>query len=238
MGGNVSARPGANQCAVDSRRERDVDREGRLTRTRPIAVLTERFDRALAYAARLHRDDVRKGSGIPYLSHLLSVAALVIEDGGSEDEAIAGLLHDALEDHPEATDRATLRREFGERVLALVEGCTDTPEDYAGGQKPPWKERKEAYIAHVLGADEGGVRVSLADKVHNARAILADYRRIGDALWTRFNVGRPTPQEVRGEVLWYYRSLAASFRAAGASAYLIEELERTLDTLERVIDKA
>ena len=199
-------------------------------------VLTERFDQALTYAAQLHRGDVRKGSGIPYVSHLLSVCALVIEDGGSEDEAIAALLHDALEDHPEAVDRAAIRLEFGDRVLELVEGCTDTPADFAGGRKPPWKDRKRAYIQHVREADEGGVRVSLADKVHNARSILADYRRVGESLWTRFNTGSLVPAEIRVEVLWYYRSLQHAFREAGASGFLIDELERTLDAVEELVE--
>lgn len=197
-------------------------------------LLTSRFDRALAYASRLHRGDLRKGSATPYVAHLLSVCALVLEDGGTEDEAIAALLHDALEDHPEATSRAELAAGFGERVLALVEGCTDTPPDYAGGRKPPWRARKEAYVAHVRVADAGGVRVSLADKVHNARAILADYRRIGDEVWSRFNVGKQAPAEIRGEVLWYYRAMADAFLHAGASGYLIEELERTLAEIERL----
>jgi (p)ppGpp synthase/HD superfamily hydrolase len=198
-------------------------------------ALTDRFDLALGYASELHRKDVRKGSGVPYVAHLLSVCALVLEDEGDEDEAIAALLHDALEDHPDSTDRATIAARFGARVLELVEGCTDTPPEYSGGEKPEWRARKEGYIAHVLTADAGGVRVSLADKLHNARTILADYRRIGDALWTRFNVGRSEPLEIREQVLWYYWSLADAFRRAGASGYLIEELERTLAEIDRLL---
>jgi (p)ppGpp synthase/HD superfamily hydrolase len=200
-----------------------------------MALLTDRFDRALAFAVGLHREDLRKGSQTPYVAHLLSVCALVLEDGGTEDEAIAALLHDALEDHPDATDRPSIRREYGERVLALVEGCTDTPADYSGGRKPAWKARKQGYIEHVRHADAGGVRISLADKLHNARAILADYRRIGDALWSRFNVGHPDLVDIRREVLWYYRELAGAFRHAGASGYLIEELERTLEEIDQLI---
>jgi (p)ppGpp synthase/HD superfamily hydrolase len=200
--------------------------------------LGDRFDLALTYASQLHRGDVRKGSGVPYVAHLLSVCALVLEDGGTEEEAIAGLLHDALEDHPEQADRTLIALDFGPRVLELVEGCTDTPPDFRGGRKPPWKARKEAYIEHVRGADAGGVRVSLADKLHNARAILADYRRIGDALWARFNVGSPEPAEIRRQVLWYYRSLANAFREAGASGYLIEELERTLGDIEGLVGES
>jgi (p)ppGpp synthase/HD superfamily hydrolase len=202
------------------------------------ARLTDRFDLALTYAAQLHRGDVRKGSDVPYVAHLLSVCALVLEDGGSEDEAIAALLHDSLEDHPESADRVAIEADFGARVLELVEACTDTPADYRGGAKPPWRARKEGYIEHVRHADPGALRVSLADKLHNARAILADYRRIGDSLWSRFNVGRREPREIREQVMWYYRSLREAFHEAGATGYLIEELERTLTAIDRQIDAA
>lgn len=107
-------------------------------------LLTSRFEEAMVYAAELHRTQTRKGSRVPYLAHLMSVAALVLEDGGDEDEAIAALLHDALEDHPEKTSREEIRRRFGERVASIVEHCTDTPSDWAGGLKPPWRGRKEA----------------------------------------------------------------------------------------------
>ena len=199
------------------------------------SMLTDRFDDALAFAIRLHRDDLRKGSETPYVAHLLSVAAIVLEDGGNEDEAIAGLLHDALEDHPRETSREEIGTRFGARVLDLVEGCTDTPQDFAGGRKPPWRQRKEGYIEHVRHADAGALRVSLADKLHNARAILADLRRLGDEVWRRFNVGYEDPADIRREVLWYYRSLLDAFREAGASGYLAEELERTLDEIDRVV---
>jgi (p)ppGpp synthase/HD superfamily hydrolase len=200
--------------------------------------LTTRFDDALAYATHLHRQDVRKGADVPYVAHLLSVCALVLEDGGTEDEAVAALLHDALEDHPTTTDRREIASRYGERVLELVEGCTDTPADYLGGQKPPWRARKEAYVEHVRGADPGAVRVSLADKLHNARAILSDYRRIGDEVWSRFRVGRSVPAEIREEVLWYYRAMESAFREAGATGYLIEELERTLREIDRLVREA
>jgi (p)ppGpp synthase/HD superfamily hydrolase len=190
------------------------------------------FEDALLYAIRLHANDVRKGTAIPYIAHLLSVCALVLEDGGDEEEAIAALLHDSLEDHPEAVSREEIGKRFGPRVLYLVEGATDTPPEYAGGKKPPWKSRKQAYIEHARSAGPDLLRLSLADKLHNARAILVDYRNIGDALWSRFHVGKSKPREIRSEVLWYYRSLIAAFRDAGATGYLIEELERTIADLE------
>jgi (p)ppGpp synthase/HD superfamily hydrolase len=178
---------------------------------------------------------MRKGTRIPYIAHLLSVCALVLEDGGDEEEAVAALLHDSLEDHPEEVKQEDLRKRFGPRVLALVEGATDTPPGYTGGKKPPWKARKQAYIEHARSAGPDMLRLSIADKLHNARAILADYRRIGDALWRRFNVGKSRPHEIRSEILWYYRSLIDAFRHAGASGYLMEELERTIADLEALI---
>lgn len=192
---------------------------------RPSAV-TPRFLDALAYAVQLHRDDVRKGTTIPYVAHLFSVCSLVQVDGGSEDEAIAALLHDALEDHPEEASREVVAQRFGHEVLAIVDACTDTPADYKGGVKPPWRDRKTAYLAHVKTADSKATRVALADKVDNARSILRDYRQIGDQLWSRFNTGKE-------DQLWFYRSLVSAFREAGAEGFLIEELEDTVTQLER-----
>jgi (p)ppGpp synthase/HD superfamily hydrolase len=187
-------------------------------------VLSGRFGEALALAAELHARQLRKGTRTPYVSHLMSVAALVLEDGGDEDEAIAALLHDALEDCAEQVTPADLERRFGSTVRALVEACTDTGAEYAGGQKPPWRERKIGYIERLRTA-EVGYRVSLADKVHNARSILRDLAVTGPAVWERFTGGRDG-------TLWYYRSLAETFRHRGASGYLVEELERTVAELE------
>src|SRR5437868_15522197 len=111
--------------------------------------LSERFNEALMLAASLHRDDVRKGTSIPYIAHLLGVCELVLSDGGDEDEAIAALLHDALEDHGDKMSSSDLEQQFGPRVRRIVEGCTDTPAEYRGGPKPEWRPRKEAYIAHL-----------------------------------------------------------------------------------------
>ena len=184
-------------------------------------VLGERFRSALVLASELHRGQVRKGAkGIPYVGHLLGVASIVIEDGGDEDEAIAALLHDAPEDQGGAATLARIRSEYGERVGAIVEACTDTLEN----PKPPWRERKERYIAHLEEAPEDVLRVSLADKVHNARAILADYREIGEELWSRFRGSRE-------ESLWYYRTLADVFSRRRPGP-LADELRRTVDEIE------
>lgn len=189
--------------------------------------LTARFRDALSFAAQVHEADTRKGSGVPYVAHLLGVAALVLLDGGDEDEAIAALLHDTLEDHGREVTRADLRARFGPRVARLVEDCTDTPPDYAGGEKPPWRARKTAYLAHVEASEPARLRVSLADKVDNARAIVADLRTVGDRVWRRFQAGE-------AEQLWYYRSLVAAYRKAGVRGPLLDELDRTVTEMERL----
>ncbi|WP_119313948.1 HD domain-containing protein, partial [Calidithermus terrae] len=149
-------------------------------------MLSERFKDALGLAFELHMGQRRKGTDVPYLAHLLAVSAIVLEHGGGEDEAIAALLHDAAEDQGGRETLERIRRRFGERVAAVVEGCTDAWEE----PKPPWRGRKEAYLAHLPGADAATRLVSCADKLHNARAVLADYRRLGEGLWARFQGGR------------------------------------------------
>lgn len=187
-------------------------------------LLGARFTEAFGLAAELHRDHRRKGTAVPYLSHLMSVAALVLEDGGDEDEAIAALLHDALEDCGDRIDGADLERRFGPRVRSLVEACTDTPPDFEGGRKPEWRQRKERYVE---GIEQGhGNRVSLADKLHNARSILRDHRADPEGIWQRFSVHRD-------ETLWYYRELVRAYRAAGTHGYLIDELDRVVTSLHR-----
>jgi ADP-ribosyl-[dinitrogen reductase] hydrolase len=155
--------------------------------------LGSRFRDALGHAAELHAGQRRKGTPIPYVGHLLAVASTVIEDGGTEDEAIAALLHDAAEDQGGERVLNDLRARYGDAVADIVAECSDTFE----APKPPWRERKEAYLEHLESASDGAIRVSLADKLHNARAIVRD----GPAVWTRFNTGRE-------EQLWYYGALA------------------------------
>lgn len=159
-------------------------------------AVSERFGDAVTWAAELHGDQVRKGTAIPYLSHLLAVASLVFEAGGTEDQAIAAVLHDSLED-TDAT-AADVERRFGAEVASIVVACSDT----TVRPKPPWRERKAAYLAHLEdpATPVEVLRVSAADKLHNARSILADLRSVGDATWDRFNEG------VDGQ-LWYYGRL-------------------------------
>jgi (p)ppGpp synthase/HD superfamily hydrolase len=185
------------------------------------ARLGPRYVEAFAFAARLHREQRRKGADIPYLSHLMSVSALVIEDGGDEDEAIAGLLHDAVEDQGGPPTLEAIRAQFGDRVARIVDGCTDSDTV----PKPPWRERKERYLDHLRHAEPDVRRVSSADKLHNARSILTDYRRIGEDVFGRFTAGKD-------EILWYYRSLVAAFQETGGGR-LADELARVVDELER-----
>jgi (p)ppGpp synthase/HD superfamily hydrolase len=185
-------------------------------------ILTSKFDEALAYAVDLHRAQPRKGTGVPYVSHLLSVAALVLEHGGTEEQAIAALLHDAVEDQGGRPTAEAIRARFGETVAEIVDGCTDT--DLT--PKPPWRERKEAYVARVRREPAHVRLVSAADKLHNARTMVTDLRIHGPSLWERFNAGRD-------ETLWYLGALVEAFREAG-TAPIVEELARTVAELEAV----
>jgi (p)ppGpp synthase/HD superfamily hydrolase len=183
---------------------------------------TERVVGAFQYAAELHADQARKGTSIPYISHLMAVAGTVMEHDGDEDQVIAALLHDAIEDHPRnGQTREEIRERFGHRVLDMVEDCTDADTD----PKPPWRERKERYLAHLPAASPEAKLISLADKVHNARAILNDFLQIGDEIWKRF---KPS----KDGTLWYYRSLADTFTREHPGP-LAQELERVVSELER-----
>lgn len=185
--------------------------------------LTPRFEEALLLALHWHGEQRRKGSGAPYIAHLLGVCALVLEAHGSEDEAIAALLHDAIEDGDDAAAvRRTIRERFGQQVLDIVEGCTDSDTH----PKPPWRERKERYIAHLADGSPSVHRVASADKLYNARSIVQDYRADGESLWARFAGGRDG-------TLWYYRALCDALSTVAPSP-MTEELERVFDELERL----
>jgi (p)ppGpp synthase/HD superfamily hydrolase len=188
-------------------------------------TLKPRMDAALALAFQLHGNDTRKCSQVPYMTHLLNVCALVIQDGGDEDEAIAALLHDALEDKPAEISLDEIKQRFGDRVATIVALCSDTPEDFRGGEKGPWKERKNRYLSKIRSHDPDLLRVTVADKIDNARAILADHRRIGDDLWGRFNAGKD-------EQKWYYGEALREYRQAGFSGSLLEELERLVSAMD------
>jgi (p)ppGpp synthase/HD superfamily hydrolase len=187
----------------------------------PAPMLGPRFRDALTYAAELHADQARKGTHIPYLGHLLGVCSLVIDSGGSEDQAIAALLHDSAEDRGGRARLADIEARFGTSVAAIVQACSDTFET----PKPPWDERKTNYIERLRNEPSDVLLVSLADKVHNAAAILADLQTMGAALWDRFNGGREG-------TLWYYRSLADVFAERLGSNWLTRELERLVSAIE------
>lgn len=186
-------------------------------------MLSERFSEALTYATHLHAKQIRKGSGVPYIAHLLGVASIALEYGANEDEAIAALLHDAIEDQGGDATRQEIRRRFGELVTAIVDSCTDADTI----PKPPWRKRKEAYIAHISSASLSVLLVSSADKLYNARSILQDYRIVGEEIWQRFTGGKIG-------TLWYYRALVEAFRQVKITP-LVAELERVVVELEQLI---
>lgn len=186
----------------------------------PIPLYSERLDDALGLVARDFRHRVRKGTTIPYLSHLLAVAAMVAEHGGDEEQIAAAVLHDWLED-VEWASVAELERRFGPRVARLVEAVTDT----TSHPKPPWRERKEAWLARIAAAPPEVKLVSVADKLHNIRSVLRDYRALGEPLWGRFRGGRTGS-------LWYFRAV---HRALGTdwSHPLLDELGAEVRQLHR-----
>ncbi|MGA7917192.1 MAG: HD domain-containing protein [Candidatus Acidiferrales bacterium] len=184
-------------------------------------ALTARFHRALVYAARLHARQFRKGTSRPYIGHLLGVTSIVLTHGGDEDEAIAALLHDAVEDQGGKPRLREIRRKFGARVARIVDGCTDSDVE----PKPPWLERKTEYLRHLRHANSSVRLVSAADKLYNARETLEDLRRHRDALWKRFKGGKQG-------TLWYYREVAKILRGRGPKA-LAAELDRVVRELTR-----
>ncbi len=191
--------------------------------------LTHRFDGALHYATAHHARQLRKGTDVPYVAHLLAVASLALEMGGDEDEAIGALLHDVVEDGGGEPALEEIRERFGELVAAIVLANSDS----TGGDtehKPEWWQRKRTYVGGIAGKSPAALRVSLADKVHNARAILLDYRTHGDELWSRFGQGRGLATRV------YYRELAAAFererdRIGPLAEPFVDELRRTVDAI-------
>jgi (p)ppGpp synthase/HD superfamily hydrolase len=196
-----------------------------------MALLTDRFATALTYALHHHRDHLRKGTQIPYASHLLSVASLVMDmESGSEDEVIAALLHDVVEDGGGHAASLQIRERFGLAVQQMVLENSDsrTGEE----QKAPWRQRKEEYIEAVGRKSPGALRVSIADKLHNARAILTDLRTHGDAVWLRFRAGSAP------DVIWYYRGLVEAFEGRAldlgdGGRVALRELRTTVDALDR-----
>ncbi|MBN1909906.1 MAG: HD domain-containing protein [Pirellulales bacterium] len=185
-------------------------------------MLSAQFSEAVDFARGLHAEQRRKLTGAPYLGHLLRVAGLVLEYGGAEDEAIAALLHDAIEDQGGATAREAIRGRFGDAVTALVDECSDTDQT----PKPPWRERKEAYLAHLERASDSARLIAAADKLDNVRSLLANYRREGPALWSHFRGGEEG-------TLWYHREVVQRLKQRDSSP-LVDELDLAVTELERL----
>ncbi len=190
----------------------------------PQTILTQRFEDALILATRLHAHHRRKVSGVPYVSHLLAVASLVLEHGGTEDEVIAALLHDAVEDQGGKPTLERIRAQFGDPVALIVEQCSESNVI----PKPPWQERKEQFIAAVPHKGAAARLVSLADKVHNLQALLRDYKRDGEAVWKRFKGSKDG-------TLWFYRTLSNAYQTHSESPMekeLAEEMSDLVTALE------
>jgi (p)ppGpp synthase/HD superfamily hydrolase len=184
-------------------------------------MLTQRFDEAFRFAHELHAAQTRKGTAAPYIGHLMGVTSIVLDDGGTEDEAIAALLHDAVEDQGGRERLEEIRQRFGDSVARIVEDCTDSWDT----PKKPWAERKRQYVEHARHLPPPSLRVSAADKVHNAYAILRDLRNTGEAVWKRFNAAPD-------DVMSYYEGLVRAYREAGGGR-LVDELDRIVRGIQR-----
>ena len=183
-----------------------------------------RFAEALWAAAIMFSGKLRKSTEIPYISHLLSTCSIALEHGAIEDEAIAALHHDTIEDILPTEKARAVVTHFGQEVLRIVEACTDADTH----PKPPWRERKERYIAHLARIDHAVLLVSASDKLHNARAIVADLKLVGSSVWGRFSASRE-------EQLWYYRALVGAFRGnPNHDPALVAELDLAVTELERL----
>jgi len=183
-------------------------------------IFSERFEAALVYANQIHAGQVRRKTGMPYIAHLLGVTGIVLEHGGTEEEAIGALLHDAVEDAGGPGRLEDICGRFGAKVAEIVHGCTDSD----AMPRPPWRERKTAYLEHLPQASDSVRLVSAADKLHNARALLRTYRKIGETVFERYSGGK-------AGTLWYYRALVNAFQAAGPRS-IAEELDRVVAEIE------
>jgi len=191
---------------------------------KPSTYLTDRFQKAMAYATELHKDQTRKSTAITYICHPFGVASLVLEAGGDEDQAIAALLHDIPEDCGGEPRLKEISEMFGSRVEKIVRGCSDSlvedPEE-----KAPWKERKEVHINHLYEADLDTLTVTAADKAHNARSIATDLQNQGPSLWNRFNANREN-------IIWYYESVYTVLQAKGVNVALLTPLRSAIDVMQ------
>jgi len=189
--------------------------------------LSDKFEEALIYATRAHCNQTRKKTGIPYIAHILGVTAIALEYGGNETEAIGALLHDTVEDCGGAERLRDIQERFGDDVARIVDGCTDSDQT----PKPPWLDRKRAYVEHLKNSDSSTRLVSASDKLHNTRAILAELRRTGLEVFERF-AGK------KDGTLWYYRALVTAFRQHGEHADLIDELDRVVSDIEKLVQRS
>lgn len=190
--------------------------------------LTKRFEDALIFALAAHDGQLRKGTKIPYASHLLAVASIVLDYGGNEDEAIAALLHDGVEDRGVRPEE--IRARFGDEVANIVVACSDSLEKDPNN-KADWRLRKETYLKHLKTAPPPVLLVSAADKLHNVRSIVKDLLEIGPKVWARFKGGKDGS-------LWYYETLVKTFKARGEHRMLVDELARTVAELQRSASSA
>lgn len=194
-------------------------------------MLGEQFDKALRLASELHREQTRKEIPVPYMAHLMAVAGLVLEANAYheleniEDVAIGALLHDAVEDQGHKIDLEGIRDTFGDTVHRIVLECSDAIVTEEGGDKPPWRERKEAYLQSIAKKSRETLLVSCADKLHNARSILFDFDRIGDAIWDRFTA-------TKEETVWYYSELAGAFERAWPENPLLPDFRALVDRMQ------
>ena len=193
----------------------------------PNIRLSPRYFEALTYAARLHADQVQTGTTVPYVSHLLGVSALVIEALGDEDQAIAALLHDAVEDCGGVPRLVEIEEMFGPRVARIVLACSDSVVSDPA-EKAPWRERKENYIRHLQDVSSDVILVSCADKLHNARSIWTDVQRDGVEYMEKFNGPRT-------DIAWYYTSLLSAFELRGAPADLLIPLRDVVSNLSQAL---
>lgn len=188
-------------------------------------VLSQRFEEALVYAAHIHGGQTRKGTEVPVMAHLIAVASIVLEYGGTENEAIGALLHDAAEEAGGKGRIDDIRARFGEEVANIVEGCTDCFDD----PRPPWRTRKAAYIGRIPRLPDRVRLVAAADLLHNARSNLKDLREHGDQVWSRFKGGKDG-------TLWYYRCVVQALKTIGTT-HLLDELERVVIEVEKLAAK-
>ena len=188
-------------------------------------MLSARMTDAFEYARLLHDGQLRKGTQTPYISHLMSVSSLVLDSGGSEDEAISALLHDAVEDCGGLPVLEKIRQKFGDEIADIVKGCSE-PEIQP---RPPWKDRKKAYISQIASESDSVKRVACADKLHNLRSILTDYHSVGDRVWDRFHADKEG-------TLWFYQSMLETLRTFGDGMAIFVELEKRVTDLGKIVN--